>query len=495
MQNKSQSEMKRGAGKVLAMLGMAGMLSLVPVAMGQANNMDAMMKMPPEQMAAMVKSIPPQQLADMLSKVTPQQMALVMAKIPREKLETIAVALTPDQLVELASKVPPQMMQVIIGGLGPKDRERLMKRLTPAQQAKLARFLGQTASVGGGQQLERMFINLKNWEIKVPSAADLAKMQEMLRQAEEAGQSPYFPGGKYLLGRMELVKIPAGSFLMGSNPSEAGHMADEERHEVQLTKPFWMGCFEVTQEQWKLVMGTEDKTDVTNRPAAGTIEIPTITRGAGYPMFKVSYEDAKLFCSRLTKLVRSAKPGKGAFVLPENMEFSLPTEAQWEYACRAGTQSAFFSGEVLLARDASYHIGQIRRQEVKVEKKNNDNGDGMPPDMGMEGEQRQKSEVKVQTRVETYTPVVKPVGSCNPNAFGLYDMHGSVWEWCKGGYYTYTSAKETDPRGGSPSSPLGVARGGSWYSMANDCRSARRNDLDRKTRQDNIGFRVVITVK
>ncbi|MBP5640342.1 MAG: formylglycine-generating enzyme family protein, partial [Victivallales bacterium] len=239
--------------------------------------------------------------------------------------------------------------------------------------------------------------------------------------------------------------------------------------------------------------GTSAVNVVTLPPIEGSMEIPTLTRGDGYPMFNITYEEAMEFCKRLTEQYRLAAQKldkKTYYKLPEDLEFSLPTEAQWEYACRAGTQTPYSTGEVLLAREANYNVVKIKEQVVVTTNDNNNNNWGEPG----ENNNNQKKEKKVRFHEKNYIPRLHVVGVGNPNAFGLFDMHGNVWEWCKGCYYPYSQQKAVDPKG-LRSGALNVVRGGSWYSIERDCRSARRWDIDGKTRQNNIGFRVVIIKK
>lgn len=443
-----------------------------------------------------------------------------------------------------AIKANPAMVQQALND----PRVKALLEANPALKAQLMALIngntagGAAAAAAPGavkmlfppKDPSRMIINLKNMEVRQYNAVEYQQMQEQIKRAEEAGANPYHAGSHALKGRLEFVRIPAGSFLMGSSLSEEGRMADEERHEVQLTQDFWVGMFEISQEQWKAVMGPTDQAVVT-KPIPGLKEVPKLVRGASLPMYNINQEEALLFCRRLTMLVRQAgakaakaakaapalqpklgpdgKPVTGpdgkpvmepapaapkapAFVLPDDWEFTLPTEAQWEYVCRAGTQTAFAGTEKLLARDANYNIERIKREIVETQPQNNNNNNfdmGMPPDM-MDGGQQQKKESKVTYKEEIYVPKIKPIGSCNPNAWGVYDMHGSVWEWCKGAYYLYPSNKLVDPQG-ARDGRLCVTRGGGWYSLSKDCRAARRQDLDRETRQNNIGFRVILSRK
>ena len=217
--------------------------------------------------------------------------------------------------------------------------------------------------------------------------------------------------------KLEMVLIPAGKFKMGSPASEKNRDDDETQHEVTLTKPFYIGKYEVTQEQWEALMGDN----------------PSISaKGAKYPVTGVSWEDCQEF---IKKLNASTKGG-----------YRLPYEAELEYACRAGTSTAYSYGDSLTKSDAN--IG---------------------------GES------------------TKAVGSYKPNAFGLYDLHGNVWEWCEDWKADYPKGAVTDPKG--PAKGEGrVLRGGSVNSYVSNARSSARSDLTPTNRSYGVhGFRLVRT--
>ena len=236
--------------------------------------------------------------------------------------------------------------------------------------------------------------------------------------------------------KLELVLIPPGTFEMGSLDAEEGRSKSETRHTVTLTKPFYMGKYEVTQEQFDALMGDN----------SSKFKGPTL------PVERVTWEEAAKFCAKL-----SEKSGKSVL---------LPTEAQWEYACRAGTTTAFNTGETLAPLDANL------------------NGEGKSG--GSEkGENRQKT---------------LPVGSFKPNAFGLYDMHGNVWEWCRDFYDEayYAASPAQDPEGPAKSSedpPVRVARGGSYASFPAKARSACRDRLGPAYRNARGGFRISVQIE
>jgi formylglycine-generating enzyme required for sulfatase activity len=226
---------------------------------------------------------------------------------------------------------------------------------------------------------------------------------------------------------IRMVRIPAGEFTMGSPPSEASRRADETPHRAKFTRSFYLGATEVTQEQWQRVMGTS----------------PSRFRdaGANAPVEQVSWNDIQEFIRRLNK--GAAGP------------YRLPTEAEWEYACRAGTSRAYSVGDRLDAADANH--------------------DARYPLPGQQpGEFRGKT---------------APVASFPPNAWGLYDMHGNVWEWCADEYCPYASLDRLDPVGRCGSG-LKVIRGGSWYFGAEAARSALRYTHAPQLRGFSIGFRL-----
>lgn len=225
---------------------------------------------------------------------------------------------------------------------------------------------------------------------------------------------------------MEMVLTPPGEFLMGSaKDDKSGFIAEKPQHRVTLTKAFLMAESEVTQGQWKAVMGTE--------PWKGK---PNVTEGANYPATFVGHEDTEEFCRRL-----SEKDGR---------TYRLPTEAEWEYACRAGTTTKYSFGD--------YESGLGQYGWFSANKSSNPH------------RVKQKS----------------------PNPFGLYDMHGNVWEWCSDRYAPYQARALLDPTV-ADKGLFRVTRGGSWYDEAAVCRSATRSWLDPSYRNIILGFRVVLS--
>ena len=221
---------------------------------------------------------------------------------------------------------------------------------------------------------------------------------------------------------IELKLIPAGAFTMG----QAGDDSDETPHEVTLTKPFYMGVYEVTNAQWQRVMGSVPR----NRED-----------GDDLPVANVSWDDANEFCRRLSALAEEKQAGR---------VYRLPTEAEWEYACRAGTRTqwSFGDDESRLGDYAWFHGNSSRKTH--------------------------------------------PVGTRKPNAWGLFDMHGNVWEWCSDWYGEYEKSAVHDPQGSSGGSSR-VIRGGGWNITAGDCRSANRNGYVPSSPDDHLGFRFALS--
>lgn len=248
---------------------------------------------------------------------------------------------------------------------------------------------------------------------------------------------------------MEFMPVPAGEFMMGSDEGD-----DDERpvHRVEFTRPFWMAKTEVTNQQY------EQFKAVNHKPEENEIVMP---KGAVYPVCYISWNDAQDFCKWLTKKER--RRGR----LPEGYEYALPTEAEWEYACRAGTTEAYAGSVDAMA----WHT------KNSAERTN-------------------------------------PVGQKKPNAWGLLDMHGNVWEWCADEWYaSYSNAPTAGSQRGDAYDEYGVdrlrmdepenayrlhspwnrvVRGGSWHYSAMACRSANRFYHEPDFSLNYLGFRPVI---
>ena len=232
---------------------------------------------------------------------------------------------------------------------------------------------------------------------------------------------------------MKLVPIPAGTFLMGSPEDEQEHKTSELQHEVTLTKDFYLGMTQVTQAQYKEVMG-ENPSQFQGDKVAGR-------DSSEFPVETVSWEDAIEFCRRLSEFPNEKRAGR---------VYRLPTEAEWEYACRAGTDTAYSFG------DSSKWVSEHA---------------------WFDGNSKNRSH---------------PVALKRPNAWGLYDMHGNVYEWCNDWHGDYPESAVTDPVGAAEGS-LRVNRGGSWFYSAGRCRSAFRSYGVPSRRGNFLGFRLALS--
>jgi len=217
---------------------------------------------------------------------------------------------------------------------------------------------------------------------------------------------------------LEMMYIPGGTFTM---ENEAKRKANKTQHKVTLS-PFFMGSYPVTQAQWEAVMGNN----------------PSRFKGANRPVERVSWGDAVEFCEILSR-----KTGKA---------YRLPTEAEWEYACRAGTTTPFYFGETITPDWVNYNGNHPYGSASKT----------------------------------------TDVGTFPPNRFGLYDMHGNVWEWCQDWHGDYPTGSVTDPTGPDTGS-YRVKRGGDWSSTAGSCQSAYRDGDSPDDRDFRIGFRLALS--
>jgi formylglycine-generating enzyme required for sulfatase activity len=231
---------------------------------------------------------------------------------------------------------------------------------------------------------------------------------------------------------MKLVLIPKGTFQMGSPIEEAGSLDNEELHQVTISKNYYLGVTEVTQGQYEKVMGTH--------PSYFQKQVIGKSDSSMYPVEQVSWEDAIEFCKKLSDLPEEKKAGR---------VYRLPTESEWEYACRAGSKTAYSSGESSKSLgDYAWFNGNSNEQ-------------------------------------------THPVGEKKANAWGLYDMHGNVWEWCSDWSGVYPKGAVSDPVGPREGSNR-VNRGGGWGDNV-CCRSAFRGRDYPSIRFFSIGFRVALS--
>ncbi len=228
---------------------------------------------------------------------------------------------------------------------------------------------------------------------------------------------------------LDMVAVPGGIFMMGS-PEYLGYEDEHPPHSVMVA-PFFMGKYPVTQAQWQAVMGQLP---------------PCRCKGARLPVDRVAWHDARSFCERLSERTGCV--------------YRLPSEAEWEYACRAGTRTPFYFGETLTTDLANYV-----------------------------GEHIYLAEPKGIYRHTSTEPASFP-----PNAFGLYDMHGNIWEWCADAWHdTYAGAPADGKAWEFKGTAQRVMRGGSWHEPPGNCRSAVRLKADPADKEDLYGFRVAAT--
>ncbi|MEC4812820.1 MAG: formylglycine-generating enzyme family protein [Scytonema sp. PMC 1069.18] len=254
--------------------------------------------------------------------------------------------------------------------------------------------------------------------------------------SRDAGQARFFQENLGNGITIDMVEIPSGQFLMGSPPGEEGRYDSESPQHTVTIQTFFMGRFAVTQEQYQAVMGNN----------------PSYFKGEKRPVENVSWNDAVKFCDTLNK-----RTGK-------SYRYRLPSEAEWECACRAGTTTPFHYGETVITGLVNYY-----------------------------GDYTYASAPKGEYRQQTLD-----VGTFPPNAFGLYEMHGNVWEWCLDTWHeNYNGAPTSGRVWESDNNQFRILRGGSWVTHPKDCRSAYRGYYDRNTRDyryDNISFRMVVPV-
>jgi formylglycine-generating enzyme required for sulfatase activity len=248
---------------------------------------------------------------------------------------------------------------------------------------------------------------------------------------------------------MKLVRIPKGTFTMGSPAGEVRHQGDEQQHKVEITKDFYLGMHEVTQAQYRKVTGSNPSHFCAN--GGGKSQVKGMDTG-DFPVENVSYEDAVAFCKKLSDLPAEKKA---------NRTYRLPSEAQWEQACRGGAPSSqpFPFGGSLSSRHANFN--------------------GHDP-FGGAGK-------------NVWLGRTCKVGNYKPNKFGLFDMQGNVWEWCADWYAEdyYGKSPPRDPLGPAQGVDR-VIRGGSWISPGRNCRSANRFRVRPELRNHDVGFRVAL---
>ncbi len=284
--------------------------------------------------------------------------------------------------------------------------------------------------------------------------------------ATEWGQDEWgvFVGFRVEGVRQRMRWIPPGSFMMGSPEGEVGRDNDEgPQHEVTLTRGFWLGDTPVTQTMWTAVMGSN----------------PSRIKGGQQPVERVNWDDCQALCEKLEGVLGGRAP-------------RLPTEAEWEYACRAGTKTATYAGDLdgmqratalediawyraNSANNDAFLIDQAARRERQAEQGRRDE----ELDIALEGTG------PAEDRRQTH-----PVKSKQPNPWGLYDTLGNVREWCLDGQRRYSNEAIADPVGPTHTGGYRVTRGGSWHSIARYVRAAYRHADAPGNRFDSLGLRL-----
>jgi uncharacterized protein (TIGR02996 family) len=275
-----------------------------------------------------------------------------------------------------------------------------------------------------------------------------ARLEDRVAELLESGVRPVVPEITNGVG-MRFALIPPGTFRMGSPKGEKGRSYDEAAHEVTITRAFYLGVFTVTQAQYEAVLGNNPS--FISRRGTSSEKVANVSDEAlaNFPVEGVSWHDAVEFCRKLNGRDRP-RPG---------LRYRLPTEAEWEYASRGGIAS---SGPF-------HHGGSLGSLQANFDGRDPYGGAPKGPALGR--------------------PC--PVGSYLPNAFGLYDVHGNVWEWCSDWYRAKADPSSSDPTGPADGQSK-VVRGGSWYNSADRCRAANRFYRPPEARQHTLGFRVAL---
>lgn len=266
---------------------------------------------------------------------------------------------------------------------------------------------------------------------------------------------------------MRLVLIPAGKFLMGSPESDYdAKQGEKPQHEVEITKAFYLGKYEVTRGQFRRFVADNGYKTTSEKAGGGaTWKDPGINQTDEHPVVWVDWHDAKAFCDWL-----SQKEGK---------IYRLPTEAEWEFCCRAGTTTPFYFGETISTQQANYNGEAVY-----------DNGKKAIYSELLEGvEAFFGVDVHGKGKKGIYRERSTPVDNFSANPWGLHDMHGNLWQWCQDFYGEYPTDDVTDPQGPKKGQDH-VLRGGSWSNFPENCRSATRAVSQPSFHSDYYGLRV-----
>lgn len=257
--------------------------------------------------------------------------------------------------------------------------------------------------------------------------------------AEEFGEDEYGVYCRFRISDVWFVMrwIPPGEFTMGSPEDENSRDSDEgPQHRVVISQGFWLGETPVTQQQWRAVVQAAKASELPHSPSS-------FNSKPQHPVESVNWHQGVQFCEQVQAVLQSAQ------------QFRLPTEAEWEYACRAGTSGAFHDGS-----PCTKPTGRDPALERLGWFDENSNGS------------------------------TQPVRQKKPNTWGLFDIHGNVWEWCRDGKRQYSAEPQVDPVGSESSGAFRVLRGGSWYYFARLCRAAYRYALDPSDDWNDSGLRL-----
>jgi formylglycine-generating enzyme required for sulfatase activity len=248
---------------------------------------------------------------------------------------------------------------------------------------------------------------------------------------------------------MMYLKVPAGTFTMGSPNNELGRDGDEEQHAIEITRPFWLGTCEVTRQQFESVMGYKPVMIARLDPQAGKDKPKEDREEGSRPVENLTFAEAVEFCRKLSELPKEKEARRS---------YRLPTEAEWEYACRAGTTTPYAFGRSL--NESQANTGQWSKN--------------------------------IEEPLHVRSKQTEPVGKKPANRWGFHDMHGNAFEWCSDWYDPtyYSRSPRQDPQG-PPTGEKRVVRGGSSASPPEACRSANRMGFSPEIRL-GVGFRVVL---
>jgi len=317
-------------------------------------------------------------------------------------------------------EVKGKTLNVTFGKIGTKGQSKPKDFATPEKaKAEMEKLIKEKTVKGyvevSGKAVKKVKPAAKPAAGKKANAGGMGKGLSKAKKQVKVAEEDLGKGVK-----LEMVLVPAGKFMMGSSRSKEDRDDNEVQHEVTLTKPYYMGRYAVTQEQWEAVMENN----------------PSTVKGAALPVTDVSWDDCQDFIKKL-----NANSSGG---------YRLPTEAEWEYACKAGTTTAYSFGNKITPKDANYY-------DSKIDK-----------------------------------PVA--VGSYKPNLFGLYDMHGNVREWCEDWFGDYPTGAVTDPQG-PPIGESRILRGGSFDPNECNARSSTRTYCVPSYPFDFFGFRLARTIR